>query len=300
VTGRRRPPGILVLDLLRFYRRHFVVLLAAVLGFEVVVTLLQMPLLIAAAETLPAGSLPDTGGATGAATGPPLLAGLTAGGPAGLGLAVLAATVGAFALVGVMGAVVAIELQARRGAEPTVSAAYRALRLRQAPLLRAGTALAVASAAATLLDALWWAPTLDDPGLAGGALVGELGASIVLLVGGIYLALRWAVAVPILMSEGVGLREALRRSSDLTRGARLYAAGVLLLALLVAAAIWIALSLVPESLWLLRPDAFTLGPLAALTALQVLAASLMAPLLPLAMARLRSELVGAGGDAAGR
>src|SRR4029453_3968616 len=43
---------------------------------------------------------------------------------------------------------------------------------------------------------------------------------VLLIVPGILLAIRWAVAVPVVMLEGLGARAAMRRSQELVRGHR--------------------------------------------------------------------------------
>jgi membrane-anchored glycerophosphoryl diester phosphodiesterase (GDPDase) len=52
---------------------------------------------------------------------------------------------------------------------------------------------------------------------------------IVVSVALFYLSVRWAVAVPAILAERIGLRGGLRRSSQLTRGFRLRLAGVFLI-----------------------------------------------------------------------
>jgi hypothetical protein len=51
-------------------------------------------------------------------------------------------------------------------------------------------------------------------------ILADLGV-VVVFIAAIYFAVRWAVAYPALVVEGLGLRAALRRSSELTRGRRL-------------------------------------------------------------------------------
>ena len=46
-----------------------------------------------------------------------------------------------------------------------------------------------------------------------------LGFAVAILV--IYLAVRWSLAIPAMLAEGIGLRAGLRRSSELTQGMRL-------------------------------------------------------------------------------
>ena len=54
-------------------------------------------------------------------------------------------------------------------------------------------------------------------------------AGILLSVAIFYLSVRWAVAVPAILAEDIGLRAGLRRSSQLTRGYRLRLAGAFLI-----------------------------------------------------------------------
>ena len=52
-----------------------------------------------------------------------------------------------------------------------------------------------------------------------GLLLTGLGFAVAILV--IYLAVRWSLAIPAMLAEGIGLRAGLRRSSELTQGMRL-------------------------------------------------------------------------------
>lgn len=116
----------------------------------------------------------------------------------------------------------------------------------------------------------------------------------VLLVGGVYLVVRWAVAVPALVLEEIGLRAALARSSALTARRRLHVA----LCVLAVGAIWSILGwifLIPfyvASAAILRAGG---GPLLAIPlALYVIGRVVLAPLLPILGALLYRDFRAAG------
>lgn len=153
-------------------------------------------------------------------------------------------------------------------------------------------ALSVWSAAAT-------ADMFDQMQVAG--YPASFGASIlasllipVLVIGGAYLAVRWAVAIPALILEGIGLRAALARSSALTARRRLYVG----LCLLAVGAIWAivgTLFLVPFYITTAAILAVDGGPLLALPlAFYLLGRIVLAPLLPIVGAILYRDLRAAG------
>jgi hypothetical protein len=74
------------------------------------------------------------------------------------------------------------------------------------------------------------------------AYLGIVAASILLIVPGIILALRWAVAVPVASVEKTGVMESLKRSAELTRGSRWRVLGAgLLYSLIVAVPIYVVI-----------------------------------------------------------
>ena len=120
----------------------------------------------------------------------------------------------------------------------TIGGALRSV-VNRAPAI-VGPALVLAVGACILVGIeVLWVQALGDlspPGtrelsrfgqIFGLILLADLGV-LVGSVAGIYLAVRWAVAYPALVVEGMGLRAALRRSSELTRGRRLKVALTLL------------------------------------------------------------------------
>jgi Membrane domain of glycerophosphoryl diester phosphodiesterase len=103
--------------------------------------------------------------------------------------------------------------------------------VRRAPALAVPAVIvALVAGAGVALEALWLGSLreLEPDGLgrlsayggdAGRFLLGYLLLAI-LIVGGVYCVVRWAVAIPALIVEGIGLRSALRRSSELTHRRR--------------------------------------------------------------------------------
>jgi hypothetical protein len=129
----------------------------------------------------------------------------------------------------------------------------------------------------------------------------SLGPSLVLslvtpivLAGAVYLAVRWAVAVPALIVERIGLRAALARSSALTARRRLYVA----LCLLAIGALWTivgSILTIPFFLVSALIMANGGGPLLALPlALYLVARIVLAPPLPILCAILYRDLRSAG------
>ena len=125
------------------------------------------------------------------------------------------------------------------GEARTPDAVVRSVLRRWPALLLPIGLLAVASVGLSIWSYAATADRLDTP--IGTGYPSSFGASLVVslvtpivLAGAVYLAVRWAVAVPALAVEEVGLRAALARSSALTAGRRLY----VVLCVLVLGAIW--------------------------------------------------------------
>jgi hypothetical protein len=116
----------------------------------------------------------------------------------------------------------------------------------------------------------------------------------VVLAGAVYLAVRWAVAVPALIVEGIGLRAALARSSALTARRRLYVA----LCMLAIGALWTivgSILTIPFFLVSAVMMANADGPLLAVPlALYLVARIVLAPPLPILCALLYQDLRAAG------
>ena len=132
-----------------------------------------------------------------------------------------------------------------------------------------------------------------DPGSVG--LSAALGLMLpVLAVGLAYLAIRWAVAIPALVLEGIGLRAALARSSALTARRRLHVALCLLAVVGISAVVgWIVL--VPFYLVAAAVLAVGGGPLLALPlTLYLVGRILLAPIVPILCAILYRDLRSAG------
>ena len=132
-----------------------------------------------------------------------------------------------------------------------------------------------------------------NPASLGPSMALSLLTSIV-LIGGAYLAVRWVVAVPALVAEGIGLRAALSRSSALTARRRLHVARCLL----AVGAIWAIVGwifVIPSLLAAAAIMAFGGGPLlAAPLALYVIGRIVLAPLLPILCTILYGDLRAAG------
>jgi hypothetical protein len=135
----------------------------------------------------------------------------------------------------------------------------------------------------------------------------DLGASLalsllapVIAIGGLYLAVRWAVAVPALVHEGIDLRAALARSSALTARRRLHVG----LCLIVVGLVWSILQwvfLVPVFLVATLIVSAGGGPLLAVPlALFVAGRIVLAPILPTLSAILYRDLATVGPRPTGR
>ena len=136
---------------------------------------------------------------------------------------------------------------------------------------------------------------------------GSLGPSIalsllipVVAVGLIYLAVRWAVAIPALVLEGIGLRAALARSSALTARRRLHVALCLVsVGVLTGIVGWVVL--VPFYVGTAAIMAADGGPILALPlALYLVGRIVLAPPLPILGAILYRDFRAAGPRTSGR
>jgi hypothetical protein len=114
-------------------------------------------------------------------------------------------------------------------------------------------------------------------------------STAVLVVGALYLEVRWSITVPVLMMDGEGLREAVSRSANLTHGRRLRVA-----LLLLAAATIIGLAVAPACVGTtllifggdISPPVFGL-----IAGVFLCGRVIAAPVLPLTLVALREELV---------
>ncbi len=203
-----------------------------------------------------------------------------------------------------LGGAVAALLAADRDGRSATAAARSVLR-RWAVLVLPIAVLAILAAALSVWSATATANMLDEPIV--GTYPRWFGPYIalsllvpVILVGAVYLAVRWAVAIPALVVEGIGLRAALARSSALTARRRLHVA----LCVLTVGAIWSILSWIAVVPFYLATTAllgFGGGPLlAAPLALYVIGRVVLAPLLPILGAILYRDFQATGPAAPGR
>ncbi|MEO8228948.1 MAG: glycerophosphoryl diester phosphodiesterase membrane domain-containing protein [Chloroflexota bacterium] len=155
--------------------------------------------------------------------------------------------------------------------------------------------LAVASVGLSIWSYATTADTLDTP--IGTGYPSTFGPSLalslvtpVVLAGAVYLAVRWAVALPALAVEGIGLRAALARSSALTTRRRLYVA-LCVLALGAILTIVGSILTIPFSLMSAAIMANGGGPLLAVPLLLYLVTRIvLAPPLPILCAILYRDL----------
>jgi Membrane domain of glycerophosphoryl diester phosphodiesterase len=123
----------------------------------------------------------------------------------------------------------AIGLAAHDGRSDSVSDAIRLVSARLTSFLVPGVILGLCVMILSL-------PYGFGQGLSGtgrtpeGARLGLLlsGLSILVLIAVIYFVVRWSLAIPAMLAEGIGVRAGLRRSSDLTTGMRLRIFGAIL------------------------------------------------------------------------
>jgi hypothetical protein len=129
----------------------------------------------------------------------------------------------------------AVGLASRDGRSDSVSAAMRVVAARLTTFLVAGVMLGLCVVILSLpygFNQTAFSGTGRTPE---GARLGLLlfGVSILIAVVVVYFVIRWSLAIPAMLAEGIGLRAGLRRSSELTRGMRLRLFGAILLAGLI-------------------------------------------------------------------
>ena len=207
---------------------------------------------------------------------------------ASLALAALGALALAISIVGTA-ALTAAALAAARGAHVSIPDAFGAALTRGSivrPTLALGVASFVASVVPTLLggspEFQQWA---GEPGSPRSLLLGSLFsvAAIVLVVGIVVLAARWALYLPAVLTEPLGVGAGLARAASLSRGLRirffLVMVGAWLLQVLVAGLlgtlVGIVVGVAAESIW----AGYVVYVIAS-----VLGGLLLAPLLPTAFA----------------
>jgi hypothetical protein len=130
---------------------------------------------------------------------------------------------------------------------------------------------------------------IRNPGGAIASALLLLVGTAVLVVGGIYLMVRWSVTVPVLMTDGLGLRGAVARSAELTRGQRVRVA-----LLLLTVSILVGLAAAPAGV---ATVLLAFGGDVSPAVFGLFAASFLcgrvvvAPVLPLTLVALREELM---------
>lgn len=205
---------------------------------------------------------------------------------ASLVLAVLGAIALAVSIVGTA-ALTAAALAAARGTRISIADAFGAA-LSRGSIVRPTLALAAASFVSSVVPTLLagspdfqqWA---GEPGSPRSLLLGSLFsvAAIVLLVGIVILAVRWALYLPAVLSEPLGVGPGLARAADLSRGLRirffLVMVGVWALQFLIvgllAIFVGIVVGVAAESIW---------AGYTAYVVAGVLGGLVLAPLLPAA------------------
>jgi hypothetical protein len=125
----------------------------------------------------------------------------------------------------------AVALAAHDGRSDSVSAATRAVSSRLMSFLVPGVLLGLGVVIFSLpygFNQAAFSGTGETPE---GARLGLLlsGLSFIILIVVLYFAIRWSLAIPAMLAEGIGVRAGLRRSSELTQGMRLrlFGAGLL-------------------------------------------------------------------------
>jgi glycerophosphoryl diester phosphodiesterase family protein len=124
-------------------------------------------------------------------------------------------------------------------------------------------------------------------------ILADLGAAAV-IIAAIYLAVRWAVAYPALVVERIGLRAALRRSSELTRGRRLKVALTLFVVAVVTSLVAGLTLSVAVALTGMVLDISSAPGLAVSSVPTIAASVLLAPFVPLTLVLLYRDLSAAG------
>ncbi len=129
----------------------------------------------------------------------------------------------------------AVGLASRDGRSDSVSAAVRVVSARLTTFLVPGVILGLCVVILSLpygFNQTAFSGTGRTPE---GARLGLLlfGVSILITIVVVYFVIRWSLAIPALLAEGIGLRAGLRRSSELTQGIRLRLFGAILVAGLI-------------------------------------------------------------------
>lgn len=214
------------------------------------------------------------------------------------GLAGVAPLVSTVLLTGAIAALLADQGERTSAAVAAAEAARSVLRRWAAffiPIAILGVAVIALSLWSNAISADYLKEPLvaTDPGSLGPSLLLALLIPVV-AVGVIYLAVRWAVAIPALVLEGIGLRAALSRSGALTARRRFHVAlCVVAVAVLTGIAGWIVL--VPSYLGTAAVMAADGGPILAVPlALYLVGRIVLAPPLPILCAILYRDFRVAG------
>ncbi len=297
----RHPIGEVLREVVAIYRRDFAPILVLAAIFEGSISLLTLPYLafsvrlgLRALDVMsrifaePVGSARFSEMAT-------IFDALRQPGVAAYGGIVSVAPVASIVLLTAAVAALFGSAGERRTPEAATGTVVRRWPVLLLPLAALGIAAATLSTWSSAATADMFALPLSasNPPDIGPSIALSLLAPIV-VVGAAYLAVRWAVAVPALVVEGIGLRSALARSSALTARRRLYVA----LCLLAVGAIWAIVGwifVIPALLLAAGIMALGGGPLlAAPLALYVIGRILLAPLLPILCTILYRDLRSAG------
>lgn len=189
------------------------------------------------------------------------------------------------------------------GDDRTVGGGLRSVVRRAPAIVMPALVLGIGAGVLVGLQVLW-ARALSDLGPVTAArfdnfgrmfsliLLADVGVAVV-LIAGIYLAVRWAVAFPALVIEGIGLRAAMRRSSELTRGRRLKVALTLFVVAVVtgmaaAFTLYLAVGLTGTVL-----DVSSAGGLAVRSIPVIAESVLLAPFVPLTLVLIYRDLAAA-------
>jgi hypothetical protein len=130
-------------------------------------------------------------------------------------LAVLVSLIG-------LGLQTAAALDVVDGYQPTIGRAFRAVSLRAGAFVVPGIVIALGSFLITVVPQSF-TPTTDPASYASRqAVVAVVGVLVLVVeIAAVVLAVRWCLAIPAILSEGLGLRAGLSRSAALTHGIRL-------------------------------------------------------------------------------
>jgi hypothetical protein len=135
----------------------------------------------------------------------------------------------------------AVGLATRDGRPDSVLAAVRSVSSRILSFLVPGVLLGLAVVILSLPYEFSRTAFSGAGQTAEGARLGLLlsGLSVIILIAAIYFAIRWSLAIPAMLAEGIGVLAGLRRSSELTRGMRLRLFGAILLVGVAFVVMWI-------------------------------------------------------------